>query len=303
MQKKYLNSNSYKIIAPPALLRGGGMAGRASAATLSPSGYAWRLKLRALAACAVFLLAVGGACAQQRPIARDALKSGIEFAGPDVRSMQGDDFANPGMLWVTRGEKLWRAPDGAQGRSCASCHQDGRDSMKGVAARYPRIDPGSARLVNVEGRINLCRARHQEAPPLEYESEALLSLAAYVAHQSRGMPADVNVDTQNRRNFERGRDFYYRRMGQMNLSCAHCHDMNWGRRLLAETISQGHGNAYPAYRLEWQSVGSLHRRLRSCLSGVRAETLPAGGAELLDLELFLAWRGQGLPIETPGVRR
>lgn len=236
-------------------------------------------------------------------IARNELKSGIEFAGADIRAMQADDFANPGMLWVERGGKLWREPAGKSGKSCASCHHDARDSMKGVAARYPAIDPGAARLVNLEGRINLCRGRHQDAEPLEYESGALLALTAYVAHQSRGLPVNVAIDWQNRRNFEHGRELYYRRQGQMNLSCAHCHERNWGRRLLNETISQGHGNAYPAYRLEWQNMGSLHRRFRSCYYGVRAEMLPAGSPEYLDLELFLAWRGRGLPIETPGVRR
>jgi len=64
----------------------------------------------------------------------------------------------------------------------------------------------------------------------------------------------------------------------MNLSCAHCHDAQWGKRLLSETISQGHPNAYPAYRMEWQTMGSLERRLRACLSGIRAEMLPYGFA-------------------------
>ncbi len=89
----------------------------------------------------------------------------------------------------------------------------------------------------------------------------------------------------------------------MNLSCANCHDDNSGKRLLAETISQGHGNAWPAYRLEWQAQGSLQRRLRACLYGIRAEMPPAGAQELVELELYLAWRATGLPIETPGVRR
>jgi sulfur-oxidizing protein SoxA len=71
-----------------------------------------------------------------------------------------------------------------------------------------------------------------------------------------------------------GRAFYVNRHGQMNLSCAQCHDQDWGKKLLSETISQGHGNAFPAYRLEWQKVGSLQRRIRSCLSGIRAEMPP-----------------------------
>lgn len=231
------------------------------------------------------------------------LKSGIEFASKDVRSMQADDFANPGMLWVTRGEKSWKTPAGEADKACAHCHGDAGQSMKGVAARYPVIDPASARLVNIEGRVNLCRMRHQRAAPLPYESDALLALSAYVAHQSRDIPVQVTLDFQNQRHFERGRELYHRRIGQMNLACVHCHQRNWGKTLLAQTLTQGHGNAYPAYRLEWQTIGSLQRRLRACYYGVRAE-MPAYGAEaLLDLELYLAWRASGLPIETPGVRR
>jgi sulfur-oxidizing protein SoxA len=252
----------------------------------------------------MFLVMVFAPAAQaaetQKPL---PLKSGIEFASADVRKLQADDFANPGMLWVERGEKLWNEPAGKGGKSCASCHQDARASMKGVAARYPRVDPGAARLINLEGRINLCRARNQQAEELRYESDGLLALTTYVAHQSRGARAAVALDTQNRRNFERGRELYHQRIGQLNLACTHCHDRNWGKKLAAETITQGHGSAYPAYRLEWQAVGSLQRRIRACYSGVRAEMPPYGAQELLDLELYVAWRAGELPVETPGVRR
>ena len=141
------------------------------------------------------------------------------------------------------------------------------------------------------------------AEPLRYESDELLALTAYLARQSRGAPIAVSIDGPARAHFEAGRASYNLRRGQMNLACGHCHDANWGKRLLSETISQGHPNAYPAYRLEWQTVGSLQRRMRACLSGIRAEMLPYGAQEYLDLELYLAWRAQGLPIETPGVRR
>ena len=248
-------------------------------------------------ACASMTL---GAAELQRP---SPLKSGADFLAKETRALQADDFANPGMLWVTRGQKLWTDAGAANGKSCASCHGNAAESMKGVATRYPRIDPGAARLVNLEGRINLCRTRNQESAALGYESEELLALTAFVAHQSRGMPVAVRIDAQNQKNFERGRELYHRRLGQMNLACTHCHDQNWGKSLLADTISQGHGNAYPIYRLEWQTVGSLHRRFRSCLYGVRAELWPAGAEQVLDLELYLAWRAGGLPIETPGVRR
>ena len=231
------------------------------------------------------------------------LKSGLEFTGAEVRELQHDDFANPGMLWVARGESLWQEAAGRERKSCAGCHGDAKTSMQGVAARYPRIDAGSARLINVEGRIQQCRERRQQAEPLKHESAELLALTAYVAHQSRGMPMKAIIDGQSRQHFEAGRAMYYRRIGQMNLSCAQCHQDNWGKKLGPETLSQGHSVAYPIYRLEWQAMGSLHRRFRSCLSGVRAELLPQGSPEFLGLELYLAWRAGTLPVETPGVRR
>jgi L-cysteine S-thiosulfotransferase len=248
-------------------------------------------------------LAAGPAPAQQRAIPFENLKSGSAFLGADLRSLQKDDFANPGMLWVERGEKLWSEPAGRTRQSCSSCHQDATSSMRGVAARYPKIDPESGRLLDLEGRINLCRARRMGAAPFKYESEALLALAAYVARQSKGMPLGVSIDGPARPHFDAGEKSYRQRRGQMNLSCAHCHEANWGKRLLTETISQGHPNGYPAYRMEWQTLGSLERRLRACLSGIRAQMLPYGSPEYLDLELYLAWRAQGLPFETPGVRR
>lgn len=216
--------------------------------------------------------------------------------------MQADDFANPGMLWVVHGEKLWSTPVGRSAQSCASCHGDATASMKDVAPRYPRVDAATSKVVNVEGRINGCRTERQQAAPLRYESEELLALTAYVAHQSRGQPLQPAAKEEQAA-LQRGREIFHRRQGQMNLACIHCHVQNAGRKLLADTISEGHGNAYPVYRLEWQAVGSLQRRLRACYFGVRAEQPAFGSEELLDLELYLARRGSGLKVETPGVRR
>ena len=248
-----------------------------------------------LAACCI------GAHAQQRHIAPGELRSGITFASREIQAMQQDDFANPGMLWVERGRKAWNEP--YKGNSCAGCHGDAKESMKGVATRYPLVDRASGRLLNLEARILQCRSERQGAPPLRYESDELLALTAYVAHQSRGMPISVAIDGPARAHFEAGQALFHQRIGQVDLSCANCHDEHWGKTLMAEKISQGHPTAYPIYRTQWQVAGSLERRLRACLSGVRAEMLPYGAPDYRDLELYLAWRAQGLPIETPGVRR
>lgn len=258
---------------------------------------------RCTCAAALIMILWGGVVAAAEMQGDLSVRSGIEFSSEEVRRMQSDDFANPGMLWVTRGEKLWNAVEGRSGKSCASCHRDAASGMKGVSVRYPLKDKGTGKLLNLEARINQCREMRQGAEAYPYESDELLGLTAYVAHQSRGLPLAVRVDDGNREHYRRGREIYYRRQGQMNLACMHCHERNVGRRLLSETISEGHGNAYPIYRLEWQSAGSLHRRLRSCYFGVRARLPAFGSEELLDLEFYLAQRARGLPVETPGVRR
>jgi sulfur-oxidizing protein SoxA len=244
------------------------------------------------------------ALAQEPPrtIAPSDLRSGKEFVSPETRGQQDDLTINPGMLWVEQGDKLWRTPAGPEAKSCASCH-GAPSALKGAAARYPLYDARLGRLLNLEARIQQCRAERQQATPLAYESQELLALTALVAHQSRGLPMSVAIDGPARPFFDAGRALYHQRQGQLDLACAQCHDQSWGKRLRAERISQGHATGFPIYRLEWQTLGSLHRRLRACFQGVRAEPYPSGAPELVALELYLGWRAQGLPIETPAVRR
>lgn len=134
------------------------------------------------------------------------------------------------------------------------------------------------------------------------ESAPLLSLETYVAHQSRGLPLVPDSDPRLVPFRERGRALYEQRMGQLDLSCSQCHDDLPGRRLGSSPIPQAHATGYPVYRLEWQGLGSVQRRLRNCMSGVRAEPFAYGAPELVELELFLAWRSRGMPLETPAVR-
>jgi L-cysteine S-thiosulfotransferase len=229
-------------------------------------------------------------------------RSGYAFMSRETQAMQDDDQANPGMLWVQEGKELWAKAAGPLGKACATCHQDAAVSMKGVAARYPAYDARASRVINLEQRINFCRAERQQASPLAFESEDLLALTTYVALQSRGVPLHVAIDGPARPFFEAGRSFFSTRRGQLNLACHQCHDEHWDGQLRRARITQGHGNAYPEYRLEWQTMGSLQRRLRGCNIGVRAEPYPYGAQEYVNLELYLAWRAEGLPIESPGVR-
>lgn len=250
-------------------------------------------------ATAVLLIAASAFAGE---IPRADRSSGYDFMSRETRAMQDDDTANPGMLWVLEGGSLWTRKPGAAGRACADCHGDARASMRGVAARYPSFDAARGRPVNLEQRINLCRTDRQHAPPLAYESRELLGLTGYVARQSRGLPIDIAIDQRTQPFLDAGRATYDRRQGQLNLACSQCHDANWGRQLAGNVIPQAHPTGYPLYRLEWQGLGSLQRRLRNCLVGIRAEPYELGAPELVDLELYLMWRARGMTLETPAVR-
>ncbi|MGE0719028.1 MAG: sulfur oxidation c-type cytochrome SoxA [Alphaproteobacteria bacterium] len=228
-------------------------------------------------------------------------RSGYDDASRETRAMQDDDFANPAFLWVRRGEGLWSRADVPAGKSCASCHGEPA-AMRGVAARQPAFDAAAGRPMNLDERIQRCRTERQGAPAFAAEGDDLLALSALVGLQSRGLPMSVAGDGPAAPFLDRGRQLFATRHGQLNLSCAQCHDGRAGEKLAGNVIPQGHPNGYPLYRLEWQSIGSLGRRLRNCMTGIRAEPFAPGSEEAAALELYLGWRATGLRMETPAVR-
>lgn len=250
----------------------------------------------------VLVLLLGASLAHAAGPPADGRRSGFDFMGPALQALQRDDTQNPGLLWVKEGASLWSRNAGSRDASCASCHGDAAISMRGVAARYPALDARTALPINLSQRINLCRQNHQQALPLPGESQEMLSLESYVAHQSRGLPVASPGDPRLAPFVRRGQRLFAQRIGQLNLSCAQCHDQFAGQRLGGSVIPQAHATGYPVYRLEWQGIGSLKRRLRSCMAGVRAEPFAPEAQEWIELELYLVQRAQGMAVETPAVR-
>jgi len=250
--------------------------------------------LRALGGAVLGLFLSGEVAAQP---ALDPRRSGFDFMSPATQAMQRDDSANPAFLWVEDGRRRFEA-------DCQGCHAVA--SLRGVAARYPAWDGASAQPLTLAGRIRSCQQRHvpknPRGPELAWESEAQLGLEAFVAHASRGQPIAPPDDTRLAPARALGAQLYTQPFGQLKMSCAQCHDALAGRRLGGSAIPQGHPTAYPLYRLEWQGLGSLERRLRQCFSGVRAEPFAFGSRELVALQLYLAQRAAGMVVESPGVR-
>jgi len=232
----------------------------------------------------------------------DDRRSGYTYAAQETRSMQDDNFANPAFIWVDQGETLWSKVEGEAGKSCQSCHTDAAKTMKTAGTVYPKYDFKTKKLMNLEQRINRCRTENMKAKAWKYESNELLSMTTYVRFQSRGEPMNAAIDGNAAPFFEEGKKFYNQRRGQLDMSCKNCHEDNAGNMARANLLSQGQGNGFPTYRLKWQKVGSLHRRFRGCNKNVRAAPYKSGSDEYNNLELYVAWRGRGLPIETPAVR-
>lgn len=240
--------------------------------------------------------------------------SGYETATPETRAMQDDDFENPTMPYVDAAAEIYSTPAGEANKSCADCHGAPDDAsggptgipMKGVYARYPVYDEKTQKPINVELRINRCREENQKAQPFKYESDELLGMTGLVNMQSRGMPMVTTADDPNdplHEAWKKGEEFYYQRRGQLDMSCKHCHEDNYGNMIRAEKLSQGQTNGWPTYRLKWQKPGSLHRRFRGCNKNIRAEPYGFGSDEYLNLETYVKWRGRGLLAEAPSVRK
>ena len=263
-----------------------------------------------LTACLLALLATGFAAVSMSRADQaiqsyeiEGRKSGYLFLTPATQALQDDDFQNPGAFALEHGRDLWNQPAGPDGKSCASCHGEAETSMAGVAARYPVFDAGRNGLMNIELRINSERSSRMSAAPYPYESEDLLALTTYISSLSRGMPMSADIEGPARHYFEEGRRFYEARRGQLDLACGQCHEERVGAHLRGDVISQGQINGFPVYRVSWRGQASRHRIFAWCNTSVRAEPHELGSPEYLSLELFLAWRGRGLPIEAPSVRR
>ena len=227
--------------------------------------------------------------------------SGWHFREADTRDMERDDFDNPGMLGVEAAMEVWAAEDGTEGKSCASCHE-GPESMTGVRAVMPKFNDKKGEMYTLEMYVNDCRTERMGAEAWDWDSTDMVNMTALISSVSRGMPMNVAVDGPAAPYWEKGKEMYYTRYGQLELSCANCHEQNYGNFIRADHLSQGQTNGFPVYRLKDAGIVSIHQRFTGCIRDTRGETFAAGSPEFHDLELYVASRGTGLGIEGAGVR-
>jgi sulfur-oxidizing protein SoxA len=233
--------------------------------------------------------------------ALDEVLSGWLFRGTETRAMQADDFDNPGMIFVEQAMETWDAVDGTEGKSCSSCHND-IDSMAGVKPTYPKWDAKAGTVQTLQMQVNECRTERMGAEAWDYDKGAAINMEAALSSVSRGMPVNVAIDGPAQSTWEQGKEMYYTRTGQLELSCANCHEDNYGMMIRADHLSQGQINGFPAYRLKNTKLNGAHDRFKGCIRDTRAETYSPGSAEFIALELYVASRGNGLSVEGPSIR-
>lgn len=231
----------------------------------------------------------------------DEIISGWHFRGKETRAMQADDFDNPGMIFVEKGEDSWNKVDGSEGKSCASCHGDSA-SMADVRPVYPKYNEAAGKVRTLEMQVNDCRENQMGAEKWKYTGGSMSNMTALLASVSRGKPVNVAIDGPAAATWEAGKELYYTRTGQLELSCANCHEANYGNMIRADHLSQGQINGFPTYRLKNTKLNSVHARFKGCVRDTRAETYKPGSEEFIALELYVASRGNGLSVEGPSVR-
>jgi sulfur-oxidizing protein SoxA len=211
---------------------------------------------------------------------------------------------NPADFMLDDGKDLFSKVEGSAGKSCASCHGANGEKLKGVAATYPKYDGEIKGINTVALQINRCRKNHMGAPELKYESDGQLALELYVKSLSNGVPIHVSIDGPAKPFYEAGKEYYYKRFGQFNFSCALCHVKYAGHMIRANLLSNNrhHTDHFPTYRLDWSGVGSLQKRFRGCNKNVRQEQQPFQGETYRNLELYLTYQANGVPLEVPGFR-
>jgi L-cysteine S-thiosulfotransferase len=236
---------------------------------------------------------------------------------PTLQALQDDPVRNPARLWVDDGAARWRAAAGSSGKSCHDCHGaaratsevaaqstsiDAAPSLSDAAVRHPAWDEREGRARTLEQRVATCRTRRQGVATDALDGDSTMALHAHLVDAAKGQSIAPINDARLQAVREEGRRLYDQRMGQLDLSCADCHDRHAGKRLGGSVIPQAHPTGYPQYRLQWQAMGTLERRLRNCMTGVRATPWPAGDAAWVAIEAYLMQRAAGMPIESAALR-
>ncbi len=230
----------------------------------------------------------------------DTVYSGWLYRTDETQALEMDDFDNPSFVFIDVALDMFDQVDGTEGKACSSCHE-GPEEFAGLTATMPRVN-ADGKLETTTEVINECRTERMGAEKWKYSGGKMSAMTSLIGLQSRGMKVNVAIDGAVTPFWEKGKELYYTRVGQLDISCAQCHEDNWDVMIRADHLSQGQINGFPTYRLKNAKMNTTHGRFKGCMKNIRAEPYGQGSDEFKALELYVASRGNGLTVETPSVR-
>ena len=221
-----------------------------------------------------------------------------------LAQLQSIQAMSPISLWIDEGKRRWE-------KDCIACHT--LEKVVRSAPTFPKLD-SAQKLINLEDQIAVCRQRVDKTlrptrSSFSNEDNPTLELSTFLHDAARQLPIHITPPSNSNhvagwtKHLAEGESLFKTRIGNMNLSCQQCHIGKVGTSMRAQRINAGHPTGFPAYRVSWQGLGSVERRIRACYSGVQAQIPAQQDIRLRQLELHLKMRAQGMPLEGPSIRQ
>lgn len=247
------------------------------------------MRFRNVAALTLLLAAT---CALAAP---EAVRKDIvdRLQGQLAEPAAAEEVAPDAAAVVAAGKKLWTAKFRDKA-SLAGCFPNGG---RRIAAGYPQYDARVKRVVTLEMAINQCRKSHGEALYEPADPATMGAVTAYARSLSNNLKMAVRVPAAAAARFEQGRRMYFTRMGQRNFACASCHVQDAGKRYDGVALSPVIGQATHWPEIRDGAPVTLQTRVRECLELMGAAPFAAGSEELNDIEYFLSYLSNGLPLK------
>jgi sulfur-oxidizing protein SoxA len=202
---------------------------------------------------------------------------------------------------IDKGKKMWETPF-KNGKTYADCFPNGG---KMVAGNYPMFDEAKGKVVTFEDALNECRVKNGEEPYSHSDMKTMGVLTSYARTLSDGMKMNIKVDSPAAlKAYEDGKKTYYARKGQLNFSCGSCHVDNAGVRLRSELLSPVVGQAvhFPVFR-GGEKLVTLQNRFVGCFKSVRQVPDKEGSTRFNNLEYFVSYLSNGMPLHASVFRK
>ncbi len=214
--------------------------------------------------------------------------------GVQATPLNADNATNSADI-LAIGKKLWDRKF-VDGKSLANCFPNGG---KRVAAAYPQFDTATKQVVTFEFAINRCLQLHGEVP-IDYANAAVIGpLSAYGKSLADGQKLAVRVAGQGARDrYEAGRRWFQQRIGQKDFACASCHVLRAGEQFERAGLAPAVGQAVTWPRIQpGGSIRTLQAQFQRCMLRSGAEPFAVGSDEFNNLEYYLAYMSNGLPLK------